>query len=120
MALQPDKTDPNFKEQMDRYKRDPSSWNKPGISANVSPPVRPAGYEARGAVKQPEGREHSVERVRRRLLAHYDLVPTGLGVAPKSAPVAEMLFAIAGQDESKVNYDTDAARNMLISAGLLS
>ena len=124
MALKPDPKDPNYKSEMERFKKDPEEWDpvlaNPNYAsdAHMHPPVRPANYQL-APLKQPQGREHSVERVRRKVLAHYGLEPVGLGVGEKSKPIAEALFAIAGEDEAKVNYDTDSARNMLRSAGLL-
>ena len=118
MALKPDLKDPHYETEMERFKTSPERWNKPPLVANVAPPVRPAGFKP-APLKQPEGREHSVERVRRNLLAHYGINPTDGGVADRSKPIAEALFAIAGEVEVKVNYATDSARNMLRSAGLL-
>lgn len=120
MALKPDPNDPNYKEQMEQYKKDPTPWTRPDLRliANAQPPVRAADYKP-APLKQQEGREHSIERIRRRLLAHHS-IRGALGTAERSVHAAEALYAIAGEDEDKVDYDNDAARNMLRSAGLLS
>jgi hypothetical protein len=104
-----------FDAEMKRYKADPEEWSRPaserhGIGVVDLTPEQVAAQK----------RGEACERIRRKLCAEHHIDALRLGTSEKTYPIAEMLLASARGDESKVDYQSDVARQMLQSAGLLS
>lgn len=93
--LTPSRDDPNYKAEMERYKREPESWGSGRGFNNI--PDTPA------------------DRVTRRLVTHFGLNNYAAG---RIGTVAQKLLDAVKGDEGKVPLET--ARADLIALGFLS
>jgi len=112
MALCPDVTDPNYKQQMKRFKENPEDWQPIGDASRPYPDTPTPEQQAATA------RGYLVEQLRREFCAHHNINHVDKPVVTQS--IVEALFVSVGEDADKTRakFDDGVALTLLKSAGL--
>lgn len=129
--LKPDKNDPNYKAEMERFKNNNSDWGRDHTVVDVLKIRRAAGGftipdgrdihdigQGVGALKENDHPGAAAERVSLRLLTARGVGHTTAKKIDLVLPLAERLLAQANGDEHAVSFEGQEVQQYLQRVGL--